>query len=210
MYAADNSDEVTLGKVSGIVWPAPAAAHMRFMTNKLSIIRVQPGVPTGGEFASRVRAEAAFELAIADEVNAWDYQETANDQSTSPERLLELVELDDWLLSTWVAKNPSTGPEALTILAASVDNSIRQLAAGHPNTSKSDLTDLSYDRLRDVRTSAAANPSLPASAQNDIAKNERERGVQLALATNPGATPEALTLLAASQFEVVRAAVAKL
>ncbi|WP_337868476.1 hypothetical protein [Meiothermus sp.] len=109
--------------------------------------------------------EGAFLQRLAGQT-LWSRGLAAQNPSTPPEALHELIRDSEWSVRQAAAKNPALTPKMLAVLAQDTDRDVRQAVAQHPRTPAATLAELLRDVDENVRLSALRNPNLePASLE---------------------------------------------
>lgn len=90
----------------------------------------------------------------------WSRGLAAQNLSTPPEALYELICDSEWSVRQAAAKNPALTPKMLAVLAQDADRDVRQAVAQHPQAPAAILAELLHDIDENVRLLALRNPNL--------------------------------------------------
>ncbi|GLY98445.1 hypothetical protein [Actinoplanes sp. NBRC 103695] len=118
----------------------------------------------------------------------------AQDRTTAPMELFELVSDPSVLVRAAVAARPDAPAQALRPLVRDRDRTVREAVAGNPATSPVNLLRLVADSDRKVRWAVAGNPGCDAAVRAKMAKAQ-DKELRGLLAEMPALEPELAAIL---------------
>lgn len=160
-------------------------------------LRVRSGLPPGSPLISSLCLMSGGRGAVSVILFA---KSAARDPKTDRSSLEKLARSSNPAIVELVAANPSTPATSLAALAASRSEAVLVGIAGNPSTPGDSLEELSRHGDHDVRAQVAANPATPALVLEAFVKaSGAPSQIIVAVAGNPGASPQTLGRLASTK-----------
>jgi hypothetical protein len=155
-----------------------------------------------GQFTDKQQSAPELSLTIPAEADPFLQRDLALDPSTSAADIADLVDQDNWVLDTWIARHPNIDSESLATIFDRADTRTRTSVVANANASAETLHLAVTDPATDVRMMAAAHPTLEPDDQNALAADALPQ-IQSAVLSNPSLTTDALATLRATKFNWV-------